>query len=49
MSTGNRGCLLVRVTGIAEKLWPEQIADRRRHADFVIGRVSDLAEGGQGK
>lgn len=43
------GMATIMVTGIAEKLWPDQIADRRRHADFVIGRVSDLAEGGQGK
>ncbi len=42
------GMATIMVTGIVEKLWPDQIADRSRHADFVIGRVSDLAEGGQG-
>jgi putative hydrolase of the HAD superfamily len=36
------GMATIMMTGIIKSLWPEQIADRRRHADFVIEQLNEL-------
>jgi putative hydrolase of the HAD superfamily len=36
------GITTVMVTGIIREIWPERIADRERHADFVIERLGEL-------
>ncbi len=38
----NVGMSTVMVTGIIRELWPERIAARQEHADFVIERLSEL-------
>jgi putative hydrolase of the HAD superfamily len=36
------GMTSIMVTGIVRELWPEQIAERRGQADFVIERLGEL-------
>jgi len=38
----NVGMTTIMITGIIMELWPDRIADRQRHADFVIERLSEL-------
>jgi putative hydrolase of the HAD superfamily len=38
----NVGMATVMITGIIRELWPERIAERQRHADFVIERLDEL-------
>ena len=40
------GMTTVMITGIIRELWPERIADRQQHADFVIDRLTELVEVG---
>ncbi|GAH50067.1 unnamed protein product, partial [marine sediment metagenome] len=40
------GMTSVMVTGVVEELWPDRIAERSRHADFVIKHLAELL--GQG-
>ena len=34
----------IMITGIIRELWPDRIAGRQRHADFVIERLGELIE-----
>jgi putative hydrolase of the HAD superfamily len=43
------GIASVLVTGIIEELWPEKIAERRRHADFVIVGLDELLRDESGR
>jgi putative hydrolase of the HAD superfamily len=38
----NIGMMTIMITSIIKELWPERIAERQRHADFVIERLSEL-------
>jgi putative hydrolase of the HAD superfamily len=38
----NVGMTTIMITGIIKELWPDRIADRLRHADFSIERLSEL-------
>ncbi len=38
----NVGMATIMITGIIKELWPDRIAERQRHADFVIERLSEL-------
>ena len=38
----NAGMTTIMITGIIRELWPDRIADRRRHADFVIEQLTEL-------
>lgn len=38
----NVGMATIMITGIIMQLWPDRIADRKPHADFVIERLSEL-------
>jgi len=40
------GMTTIMVTGIIRELWPARIVERRRHADFVIERLTELTEDG---
>ena len=40
------GMTSVMITGVIQQLWPDRIAERSRHADFVIKRLGELL--GQG-
>lgn len=38
------GMATIMITGIIRELWPDRIAERQRHADFVIERLAELTE-----
>ena len=44
----NVGMTTIMITGIIIELWPDRIADRQRHADCVIERLSELVADGIG-
>jgi len=40
----NLRIVTVMITGIMREIWPEKIAERKRHADFVIENLGELVE-----
>jgi hypothetical protein len=36
------GITTVMITGIIKEIWPDKIEERKRHADFVIEKLSEL-------
>jgi putative hydrolase of the HAD superfamily len=38
----NIGMTAIMIAGIIRELWPDRIADRQRHADFVIEKLGEL-------
>jgi putative hydrolase of the HAD superfamily len=43
------GIACILVTGIIKEIWPERIAERRRHADFVIVSLDELLRDESGR
>ncbi len=38
------GMTVVMIAGVIRELWPDRIAERRKHADFLIERLRELIE-----